>query len=86
MTNLSEKKFEADRKIDCIGLFCPIPVLKTRTELDKMDGDQVLEIAADDPAAESDIRSLAARLGHKIIHIKKTDKKVHIFIKKIGKQ
>jgi len=85
MTNL-EKEFKADRKIDCIGLFCPIPVLKARTELDKMDRNQILEVAADDPAAESDIRSLAARLGHKILHIKKIDRKVHILIKKIGKK
>jgi len=40
------------RKLDCLGLYCPEPVFRTRIEIDKLDVGQVLEVTADDPAAE----------------------------------
>ncbi len=45
-------KDKPDRKLDCIGLYCPEPVFKTRMELDEMKKGEVLEVVADDPAAE----------------------------------
>jgi tRNA 2-thiouridine synthesizing protein A len=47
-----------DRTLDCLGLYCPEPVFKARMELDEMKKGEVLEVLADDPAAEEDIRSL----------------------------
>ena len=32
----------ADRKLDCIGLFCPMPILKTRDAIKQMDVGQIL--------------------------------------------
>ena len=43
---------QIQQTLDCIGLYCPIPVLKTRQEMDKLDIGEVLEILADDAAAE----------------------------------
>ena len=40
--------------IDCIGLYCPMPILKTRQEMDKLGVGDILEVLADDPAAESE--------------------------------
>jgi TusA-related sulfurtransferase len=52
-----------DRRLDCLGLYCPEPVFRTRLELDEMGVGETLEVVADDPAAESDIHSLVKRLG-----------------------
>lgn len=46
---------KADRTLDCIGLFCPMPIIKTKQELDTMQSGQVLEILADDPGLEKDL-------------------------------
>lgn len=73
----------SDRILDCIGLYCPEPIFRTRKELDTMDGGQVLEVVADDPAAEGDIISLARRTGQQIIGIRKEDGAVRIWIKKV---
>ena len=54
----SEKKLKVDRTLDCIGLYCPQPVFETRIELDKMSDSEILEVLADDPASEEDIKSL----------------------------
>lgn len=71
-----------DRVLDCLGLFCPEPVFRTRLELDKMNVGETLEIWADDPAAERDIQSLTQRLGHKILKMRKDGDKFYFLIRK----
>ncbi len=72
-----------DRTLDCIGLYCPEPVYRTRLELDEMRIGEVLEVAADDPAAEADIRSLVKRLGQELLNVSKDNGKVVFIIKKV---
>lgn len=76
-------KAKPDIKLDCLGLYCPEPVFKTRKELDKMKVGETLEVVADDPAAESDIRSLIKHLQQEILGINKEGEATHILIKKI---
>ena len=45
-----------DAVLDCTGLFCPEPIFRTRVALDGMEKGQVLEVTADDPAAEEDLK------------------------------
>jgi TusA-related sulfurtransferase len=52
-------------------------------ELDEMKVGEILEVMADDPAAEGDIRTLAKHLGHEIIAVTKEDNTVKILIKKL---
>jgi tRNA 2-thiouridine synthesizing protein A len=61
----------ADRKLDCVGLFCPMPILKTRDALKAMTVGQVLEMTSDDPASEADMKSWTARTGHELVEIGK---------------
>jgi tRNA 2-thiouridine synthesizing protein A len=61
----------ADRTIDCVGLFCPMPILKTRDALKSMAVGQVLAMTSDDPASEADMKSWTARTGHDLLEIDK---------------
>ena len=61
----------ADRTLDCVGLFCPIPILKTREALKAMDVGQTLEMLSDDPASEADMKSWTTRTGHELMAIEK---------------
>jgi len=74
---------EPNRKLDCLGLYCPEPVFKTRMELDEMKKGEVLEVLADDPAAEEDIKSLVKNLMQEIVSISKDGNTVRILIKKV---
>jgi tRNA 2-thiouridine synthesizing protein A len=58
-----------DRSLDCVGLFCPMPILKTRDALKAMLVGQVLEMTSDDPASEADMKSWTARTGHELLEI-----------------
>ena len=53
-----------DRRLDCVGLFCPMPILKTREALKPMASGEVLEMLSDDPASEADMKSWSSRTGH----------------------
>ena len=74
---------EPDAVLDCLGLYCPEPVFRTRLKLDQIEIGQVLEITADDPAAEEDLKRLAKRLGHEIVSLESDDDQVKIIIKKM---
>jgi TusA-related sulfurtransferase len=76
-------KSKPDKTLDCLGLYCPEPVFKTRLELDDMKTGQILEVLADDPAAESDIRSLVKNLGQELLGVTKKGDTVQILIKKV---
>jgi tRNA 2-thiouridine synthesizing protein A len=58
-----------DAKIDCLGLFCPIPILKTREAIKSLLPGQVLEMTSDDPASEADMRSWSAKTGHELLEV-----------------
>jgi tRNA 2-thiouridine synthesizing protein A len=58
-----------DRNLDCVGLFCPMPILKTRDALKAMAVGQVLEMTSDDPASEADMKSWTTRTGHELLEI-----------------
>jgi tRNA 2-thiouridine synthesizing protein A len=60
-----------DKTIDCLGLYCPIPILKTREAIGALAPGQVLEMTSDDPASEADMTSWVARTGHELVEIEK---------------
>ena len=74
---------KADKTLDCLGLFCPEPVYKTRLQLDEMKVGETLEITADDPAAKSDIENLAKNLGYEVIESKQENGVTRIIVKKL---
>ncbi|HEY87841.1 MAG TPA: sulfurtransferase TusA family protein [Dehalococcoidia bacterium] len=59
-----------------------MPILKTRQEIDKLALGEVLEVWADDPAAEEDLKAWAKRSGQKILEIEKTDEGMRFLILK----
>jgi tRNA 2-thiouridine synthesizing protein A len=76
-------QIKPNRELDCVGLYCPEPVFRTRQELDKLDVGEVLEVVADDPAAEEDIPRLVKRLEQQLVEMRKENDQFHFVIKKI---
>ncbi|MCJ7770523.1 sulfurtransferase TusA family protein [Candidatus Bathyarchaeota archaeon] len=73
---------EPNQTLDCLGLFCPIPVFQTRQALDKLAKGEILEVLVDDPAAEGDIPSLAKRLNVKILKMDKDADRIRFLLEK----
>lgn len=71
------------KTLDCIGLYCPEPVFRTREEISSISQGQVLEVLADDPASESDIRSWAKHAGHELLSIERVEGGFRFLIKRV---
>ncbi len=75
-------KITADQHLDCIGLYCPVPIYETRKKMDSMKKGQILKMTADDPGSEPDIKSWARMTGNKLLKIEKDNSKFIFYIKK----
>jgi tRNA 2-thiouridine synthesizing protein A len=51
-------------ELDCIGLLCPLPVLKARKALLRMRPGAVLSVTTTDKMAEIDLPHFCAEAGH----------------------
>lgn len=54
-------------QIDCIGLFCPMPIVKIREAIRMVPLGGIVEMLADDPASEADMKSWSRRTGHELL-------------------
>ncbi len=54
-------------EIDCSGLFCPLPILRTREALNDLRTGEVVKVIATDPAAEIDMAAFSATSGHAVV-------------------
>jgi tRNA 2-thiouridine synthesizing protein A len=78
---MSEKNKQT---LDCIGLFCPEPLFQTREKLDAIETGEILEVFADDPASEEDLKRFCKRTGHDLLKFEEIDGEFHFLIKKTG--
>ena len=76
------KVVNPDRQIDCTGLFCPMPIVKTREAMAQMTAGQVLEMLSDDPASDPDMRSWAQNTGHDLLQVTRTGAVYRFVIRK----
>ena len=72
-----------EKKLDATGLFCPEPVFRTKIEIEKMQVGDILNVSADDPAAEDDISRWVTRNGHELMKMTKNGNKITFQIKKV---
>lgn len=72
----------ANTVLDCQGLSCPLPVVKTAQEIKKIEIGEVLELIATDPGVEPDMRAWSGRTGHELLKIEKQDDVYHVFLRR----
>ncbi len=69
--------------LDCIGLYCPEPLFQTRESIDALAVGEVLEVLADDPAAEEDISRFAKRAGHEVVALENDGVQLRVLIRRL---
>jgi len=70
-----------DETLDCRGLSCPMPLLKTKKAIGKMKSGQILEILGTDPGSKNDFPSFTKRAGHEYLGEKDEEEFNRFFIK-----
>ncbi|MDH5402868.1 MAG: sulfurtransferase TusA family protein [Candidatus Heimdallarchaeota archaeon] len=75
-------KPEFVESLNCRKLSCPLPILKTKKAIDKLEVGQVLEMVATDPGSLPDVTAWARQTQHKLVHHEKQNDEFYFYIEK----
>jgi tRNA 2-thiouridine synthesizing protein A len=70
-----------DETLDCRGLSCPMPLLRTKKAIGKLQSGQILEILGTDPGTRNDLPSFAGKAGHEYLGEKEDEGFIRFYIK-----
>ncbi|MFZ5756612.1 MAG: sulfurtransferase TusA family protein [Pseudomonadota bacterium] len=59
--------FTIDQRLDCTGLRCPLPLLRTKQQVARLAPGTVLEVTASDAGALRDIPAWLAHTPHRLL-------------------
>jgi TusA-related sulfurtransferase len=74
---------QADEKLDCFGLLCPMPIIKTSESIKAIDIGKVLEVTSTDVGITTDMPAWCKATGQEYLGTEEKDKEYHSFVKKI---
>lgn len=72
----------ADQVLDACGLNCPLPILKTKKAINKMESGQVLEVLSTDAGSVKDLEAFCNQTGNKLLETVEDDGKYTFTIEK----
>jgi tRNA 2-thiouridine synthesizing protein A len=75
------EKVTPDEILDCRGLSCPMPILRAKKTLAKMESGQILEIQSTDSGTKNDLPSIIMRAGHEYLGDSEDEGFTRLFIK-----
>jgi len=74
---------KAERTLDCIGLYCPMPIVKTSQEIKKMKAGEVLEVLSDDKGIKEDMPAWCRTTGNEFLGIEEQAGEIRAYVKKL---
>lgn len=66
MTDMTDE-IQADEVLDCVGLLCPMPVVRASQAIKNVEVGQVLKMVADDPGSPPDMVAWAKQTGNELL-------------------
>lgn len=73
---------KADKSLDCVGLYCPMPIVKTAQEIKGLKKGEVLEVVADDQGIKQDMPAWCKVTGHECLGMEEEGKEIKVYVKK----
>lgn len=71
-----------DQVLDCTGLLCPMPIVKTKKAIDGLQPGQVLKMIATDAGSPPDIAAWSRQTGNELLLSTEEGGKFIFFLKK----
>jgi tRNA 2-thiouridine synthesizing protein A len=71
-----------DQVLDCSGMLCPMPVVKTFKAIKAMEIGQVLKMVATDPGAPPDMEAWSRQTGNELLRSMQEDGKFIFYIRR----
>ena len=73
---------KADQTLDCIGLYCPMPIVKTAEKIKALKTGQVLKVIADDKGIKQDMPAWCQTTGHECLGIEENKGEIKVYVRK----
>ena len=73
---------KADDTLDCMGLYCPMPIYHMANKLKELEPGQVLEILADDEGIKEDAPAWCRTTGNELLGIEEEGGEFKVYVKK----
>jgi tRNA 2-thiouridine synthesizing protein A len=68
--------------LDAKGLSCPMPLLRTKKEINKINSGEILQVDGTDPGSRNDIPGWCARSNHEYLGEKEESGYMSFFVRK----
>jgi TusA-related sulfurtransferase len=73
---------KADKKLDCVGLYCPMPIVKTSEKFKELKPGEILEVVADDKGIKKDMPAWCQTTGHECLGFEEENGEIRVYVKK----
>ncbi|MFN8382484.1 MAG: sulfurtransferase TusA family protein [Anaerolineales bacterium] len=71
-----------DQFLDCSGLLCPMPIVKTSKAIKELESGQILKLIATDPGSPPDIEAWSRQTGNELLRSTTENEKFVFYLKK----
>ncbi len=71
-----------DQVLDCTGLLCPMPIVKTKKAMNELQSGQILKMIATDAGSPPDIAAWSRQTGNELLLSTEEGGKFIFFLKK----
>jgi len=73
---------KADDSLDCFGLLCPMPIVKTALKVKEMQVGQTLEVLSTDEGIKTDMPAWCKATGNEFLGAEDKDGEHRVYVKK----
>ena len=74
---------KADHTLDCFGLLCPMPIIRTAQKMKRMEIGEVLEVLSTDKGILEDMPAWCRQTGQEFLGHEEEDDIFKMYVKKI---
>jgi tRNA 2-thiouridine synthesizing protein A len=73
---------KSDQTLDCIGLYCPMPIVQTARKIKELKVGEVLEVTADDKGIKQDMPAWCQTTRHECLGMEESGGEIKFYVKK----
>lgn len=73
---------KADATLDCLGYYCPLPIVNTAKKMKELKSGDVLEVVADDMGIKEDMPNWCKQTGNEFLGIEEQGKQYRAYVRK----
>ncbi len=73
---------KGDQSLDCVGLYCPMPIVKTAEKIRELNPGEILEVTADDKGITKDMPAWCQATGHEFLGVEEEGGEIKVYVRK----